>query len=146
MAIDGCYVIRSNVDRETFTSEDLQRQYKDLKYVEQAFRTMKTTNINLRPIRVWKEEHVRGYIFACFLAYLATWEIRKRLQPILAGAADKTSNGISLQEVYRSLANVSVGVFELNGKSHSALSTISKKNRELFKLLKLPEITASLNQ
>ena len=146
MAIDGCYVIRSNVDRETFTSEDLQRQYKDLKYVEQAFRTMKTTNINLRPIRVWKEEHVRGYIFACFLAYLATWEIRKRLQPILAGAADKTSDGISLQEVYRSVANVSVGVFELNGKSHSALSTISKKNRELFKLLKLPEITASLNQ
>ena len=143
-AIDGCYVIRSNVEAESVSSAELQAQYKDLKYVEQAFRTMKTTNINLRPIRVWKEEHVRGYIFACFLAYLATWEIRKRLHPILKRGANDHSETVSLQEIYRSLSNVTVGIFEINGQSYAELSRISAKNKEIFKLLKLPKISSIL--
>ena len=97
-AIDGCYVIRANVGKGTLSHEELVRQYKDLKYVEQTFRTMKTADINVRPIRIWKEKHAKGYILACFLAYLSTWEIKNRLEPILEKDEKRKSEVGSLQE------------------------------------------------
>ena len=144
-SIDGCYVIRANVDKNSLSHKDLVNKYKDLKYVEQAFRTMKTTDINLRPIRVWNTKHVKGYIFACFLSYLATWEIRNCLEPVLLRDERKKCEVGSLQEVFRSLANISVGVFDINGETHTELSRISKKNKEILKILKLPSILSFIN-
>ena len=143
--IDGCYVVRANVDKNSLSHEELVKQYKDLKHVEQAFRTMKTADINLRPIRVWNKNHVKGYIFACFLAYLATWEIKNRLEPILERDERKRCESGSLQEVFRSLVNISAGVFEINGETHTELSKISKKNKEILKLLRLPPIISLIN-
>lgn len=144
-AIDGCYVIRSNVANSETTKEELRTQYKDLKYVEQTFRTMKTTDLNLRPIRVWNEEHVRGYIFGCFLAYRATWEIRRRLQSVLA-LDGKRRLRESLQEIYRNLTNITVGILEIGGKIHLKISDISSKNRNILKCLKIPEISSMIRQ
>ena len=102
--LDGCYVIRSNVEQAHLAPEQLQQQYKDLKYVEQVFRTMKTTDIAVRPIRVWTEQHVRGSIFGCFLAYRVIWEIRQRLTPVLTRHEKNHTNEVgSLQEVWRNL-------------------------------------------
>jgi hypothetical protein len=39
---------------------------------------MKTTDIQMRPIRHFHEAPVRGHIFACFLAYRLVWELRQR--------------------------------------------------------------------
>ena len=57
--LDGCYVIRSNAPREHQSTKEVLDRYKDLKYVEQAFRTMKTTDIQTRPIRHFKEPHAQ---------------------------------------------------------------------------------------
>ena len=103
---------------------------------------MKTTDINVRPIRVWKEKHVKGYIFACFLAYLSTWEIKNRLEPILERDEKRKSEVGSLQEVFRSLTSISAGVFKINDETHIELSKISRKNKNILKLLKLPTISS----
>lgn len=143
-AIDGCYVIRARAG-DSLSKEELRDQYKDLKQVEQAFRTLKTTDINVRPIRVRNEEHVRGYIFGCFLAYRATWEIRKSLAPVLERDEMKRCEAGSLQEVYRSLENISAGIFEIDGETRVELSDISKLNKKYLKLLKLPPILKAIN-
>lgn len=145
-SLDGCYVIRANVSSESLTKAELQTQYKDLKHVEQAFRTMKTTNIQMRPIRVWTEQHVRGYIFGCFLAYSATWEIRHRLSEVLKRDETGTCEAGSLQEVFRNLNKISVGVTEIGGEVKSDLSEISKENKRLLELLKLPALSSITNQ
>lgn len=137
--LDGCYVIRSNVQPDTLSKELLQQHYKDLKYVEQAFRTMKTTDIEVRPIRVWTEQHVRGYIFGCFLAYRVIWEIRHRLAPLLERNETNHSNDIgSLQEVWRSMGKITAGIFQIDGNRQVDLSKISATNRRLLKLLNIP--------
>jgi transposase len=142
--LDGCYVIRSNVQSNQLSPAQLQQQYKDLKYVEQVFRTMKTTDIEVRPIRVWTEQHVRGYIFGCFLAYRVIWETRQRLAPVLERHEKNHTNAVgSLQEVWRHLGNISAGIFHLNGARHVDLSTLSTKHKQLFTLLKIPIITSS---
>ena len=118
------------------------RQYKDLKYVEQAFRTMKTTDINIRPTRVYTERHVRGFIFRCFLAYSATWEIRNRLSSVLERKDSGECEAGSLQEIFRNLSQVSLGILEIAGKDHVQLSKISKENNHIFDLLNLPPISS----
>ena len=47
--LDGCYIIRSDVAVETFSSEEVYRTYKKLIHVEQAFRVIKTTSLELNP-------------------------------------------------------------------------------------------------
>ena len=142
--LDGCYVIRSNVHASRLSSEQLQQQYKDLKYVEHVFRTMKTTDIEVRPIRVWTEQHVRGYIFGCVLAYRVIWEIRQRLAPVLERHEKNHTNEVgSLQEVWRNLGTISAGIFSLNGARQVDLSTLSAQHKYLFRLLKIPAITAA---
>jgi len=142
LALDGCYVIRAKVSSLSLSKADLQNQYKDLKYVEQTFRTMKTTDINLRPIRVWTDQHVRGYIFGCFLAYWATWEIRKRLGLILQRTESGQCEGGSLQEILRSLSRITIGVLEIAGRIHTEFSIISKYNQRILESLEIPPLSS----
>ena len=124
--LDGCYAIRSNAAPVRQTTEDLRDRYKDLKYVEQAFRTMKTTDIQTRPIRHFNEPQVRGHLFACFLAYRVIWELRQRLEPVLARDPDtKRGEAGSLAEIWRELADITIAKLDARGKTHLKLSNVT---------------------
>jgi len=133
--LDGCYVIRSNTEKYKQTTEELRDRYKDLKYVEQAFRTMKTTDIQIRPIRHFTEPQVRGHIFACFLAYRIIWELRQRLEPVLRRDPDsKRCEAGSLVEVWRDLEKITLAKTEINGKIFCKLSEVSSYAKKLLTL------------
>lgn len=68
--LDGCYVIKSDVPKDTTDAQTLHDRYKDLAHVEKAFRTMKTAHLEIRPVYVRKEESTRGHAFVVMLAYL----------------------------------------------------------------------------
>lgn len=116
--LDGCYVIRSNAAKAEQTTEGLRDRYKDLKYVEQAFRTLKTTDLHTRPIRHFNEQQVRGHIFACFLAYRVVWELRQRLEPVLERDPDtKRCQAGSMAEVWRELSDISIAKLQASQKT-----------------------------
>lgn len=139
--LDGCYVIRSNAAKWKQTTEELRDRYKDLKYIEQAFRTMKSTDIQTRPIRHFHEQQVRGHIFACFLAYRVVWELRGRLEPVLRRDPEsKRCEAGSLAEVWRSLSVVSLAKVEAGGKVYLKLSEISSYVNKLLALCKVPSL------
>ena len=81
-ALDGIYVLRSNVSEQTMDAAQTIRRYKSLAQVEKAFRTIKT-GLDVRPIFHHLENRVRAHIFLCVLAYYVEWEMRKRLAPLL---------------------------------------------------------------
>ncbi|MBN2266906.1 MAG: transposase, partial [Candidatus Babeliaceae bacterium] len=81
--LDGIYVIRTNLARAEFSAEDAVRSYKSLSQVERAFRSMKTIDLYVRPIRHHLEDRVRAHIFICMLAYYVTWHMLKAWRPIL---------------------------------------------------------------
>ncbi len=56
--------------------------YKDLAGVEWDFRSMKVTDIDLRPIHHRLEDRVRAHAFLCFLATYVTFHLRKSLAPL----------------------------------------------------------------
>ena len=145
--LDGCYVIRSNVEREKQSTEELRDRYKDLKYVEQTFRTMKTTDIQTRPIRHFNEPQVRGHIFACFLAYRVIWELRQRLAPVLQRNPDNNCcEAGSLAEVWRELAGITVARIKVNGKTITKLSQINAYAKKLLKLCQVPSLDSILSE
>jgi len=81
--LDGIYVIRTNVPAEHLDASETVQVYKDLSRVERAFRSLKTVDLEIRPIRHWTAPRVRAHVFLCMLAYHVEWHLRQALAPLL---------------------------------------------------------------
>ena len=77
--LDGCYVIKSDCRKIAITVEQIHDRYKVLSKVEQAFRTMKTGLLEIRPLFLRRADHTRGHVFMVMLSYLLTKEIDKSI-------------------------------------------------------------------
>ena len=77
--LDGCYVIKSDLPANIITAAQIHDRYKDLSKVEQAFRTMKTGLLEIRPLFLRRADHTRGHVFMVMLSYLLTKEIEKSI-------------------------------------------------------------------
>jgi len=82
-ALDGMYVVRTSLLPETLTAEQTVSAYKDLSQVEWAFRSLKTMDLQLRPIHHWKDDRIRSHVFICMLAYYVEWHLRGALSKLL---------------------------------------------------------------
>ncbi|MFH1535451.1 MAG: IS1634 family transposase [Patescibacteria group bacterium] len=80
--LDGCYVIKTDYLDTYLTKEIIHERYKDLKYVEYAFRTIKTGFLEIRPIYLRNAGRTRGHILVTMLAYLLIHEFKKRTKSI----------------------------------------------------------------
>ena len=81
--LDGFYVIRTNLGETTLTASDVVRAYKSLSHAERAFRSIKTVDLEIRPIHHRLADRVRAHVLLCMLAYYLEWHIRQALAPIL---------------------------------------------------------------
>jgi transposase len=81
--LDGIYVIRTSVPAEHLDAAETVQAYKDLSRVERAFRSLKTVDLEIRPIRHWTAPRVRAHVFLCMLAYHVEWHLREALAPLL---------------------------------------------------------------
>lgn len=82
-ALDGLYVVRTSLDAATLSAEQTLAAYKSLAAVERAFRSLKTVDLQVRPIFHWNPERVRAHVFLCMLAYYVQWHLREALKPLL---------------------------------------------------------------
>jgi len=82
-ALDGFYVLRTNLAEQTLTAPDVVRSYKQLAHAERAFRTLKSPELEIRPIRHRREDRVRAHAFLCLLAYYLEWHLRQAWAPLL---------------------------------------------------------------
>jgi len=90
-ALDGFYVLRTNVPAEAINTADTVRAYKSLARVERAFRCLKTTDLEIRPIFHWLSPRVRAHVFLCMLAYYVEWHLRQALAPMLFDDHDRAA-------------------------------------------------------
>jgi hypothetical protein len=90
-ALDGLYVIRTDVPAEQMSAEQTVRNYKSLSVVERAFRSIKTIVLKVRPIHHRKAERVRAHVLLCMLAYYVEWHMREALAPLLFADHDRAA-------------------------------------------------------
>jgi hypothetical protein len=82
-ALDGLYVVRTSLPAADLPAEAAVTAYKSLAVVERAFRSLKTVDLQVRPIFHWNTGRVRAHVFLCMLAYYVEWHMREKLKPML---------------------------------------------------------------
>ncbi len=88
-ALDGIYVLRTNLAAEALDATGVVTGYKQLAQVERAFRSHKTVDLEVRPIHHRRSHRVRAHVLLCMLAYHLEWHMRQALAPILFDDHDK---------------------------------------------------------
>jgi hypothetical protein len=78
-ALDGIYVLRTPVPATTLDAPATVEAYKNLKYVERDFRSLKADDLDLRPIHHYLSDRVRAHVLICMLACYLTWHLRAAL-------------------------------------------------------------------
>jgi hypothetical protein len=76
-ALDGIYVLRTSAPASELDGAEVVRSYKQLAEVERAFRTLKSIELEIRPINHRHAERVRAHVFLCMLAYYLEWHLRR---------------------------------------------------------------------
>jgi transposase len=88
-ALDGVYVIRTDVGKRKMSADNTVRNYKSLSTVERAFRSIKTVDLKVRPIHHRRENRVRAHILLCMLAYYVEWHMREAWAELLFADEDQ---------------------------------------------------------
>jgi hypothetical protein len=81
-ALDGIYVLRTSMPATDLDTAVVIGAYKNLSRVERDFRSIKTDDLDLRPIHHRLEDRVRAHVLICMLAAYLTWHLRKTLAPL----------------------------------------------------------------
>lgn len=89
--LDGIYVLRTSLPKEGLDTAAVVLAYKSLARVERAFRSIKTVDIEVRPVFHYAGDRVRAHVFLCMLAYYLEWHMRQALAPILFDDHDRAA-------------------------------------------------------
>ena len=81
-ALDGFYVLRTPVPASQLEAAAVVAAYKNLKYVERDFRSIKADDLDLRPVFHRLEERVKAHVLICMLACYLTWHLRRAWAPL----------------------------------------------------------------
>jgi len=81
-ALDGFYVLRTPVPADQLDSPAVVTACKNLARVERDFRSIKSGDLDLRPVYHRLEERVRAHVLICMLACYLTWHLRQAWAPL----------------------------------------------------------------
>jgi hypothetical protein len=160
--LDGIYVIRAAKVPETTDAAGIVKIYKNLKYVERDFKTIKIDDLDIRPIRHYLATRVEAHLLICMLAAYLTWHLRTALAPLTftdenipvpadpvaparrspqAAAKDagkETPDGLTLyryRDLLGHLATLTRQVINFNGQKIEKITTPTPVQARAFDLL-----------
>jgi len=143
--LDGKYVIVTNVSEQAMNKESVRLEYKNLKYVEHAFRMIKTFNLDIRPLFHINENTTRGHVFVTMFAYAILRELENRLLPWLKQNNKKAKEQLSLHDIEEELKMIKLNVLQIDKMHEEIIITeLSIRQKEIFRELELkPELLLS---
>jgi hypothetical protein len=80
--LDGFYVLRTPAAAAELDAPGVVSAYKNLKYVERDFRSVKADDLDLRPVFHRLEDRVRCHVLICMLACYLVWHLRHAWAPL----------------------------------------------------------------
>lgn len=144
-SLDGCYVIRTDVDKKHLSKEQVVCGYKRLAGVEKAFRNLKTVSFTpkaysplakeMRPIYHHHDDRIRAHVFLCMLAYYVQWHIQERLKPLFENDAHGKNRRWSLALVLERLKSIRTEKCHLGKISFDLKTTPDDEQRQILELL-----------
>jgi len=148
-ALDGIYVLRTNVGDGELSTHEVVRSYKGLEQVERAFRAFKGPDLEIRPIHHRLEDRVRAHVFLCMLAYYLTWHLRHAWRPLLFNdenppvQPDPVAKAVRSQHAQRKARTKRTSTGEPCHSYKSLLAELATLTRNT---IRLPGATATFNK
>lgn len=105
-SFDGCYIVRTDVSEDIMDKQEAVNGYRQLQWVEQAFRNLKTVSLEIRPIYHHLDDRIRAHVFLCMLAYYVQWHMVELLAPLFANDGDGSERRWSVKIVIQRLCSI----------------------------------------
>jgi transposase len=134
---DGCYVIRSDLPKEEWAAAETVAGYKKLELVEQAFRQIKTVQIEVRPVYHKLDRRIRSHVFLCMLAYYLQWHMKQRLAPLFAQDGTEKNRRWSFANVLERLKAIRQERVKLSGVEFNQTTSPEEDQQRILDLLKV---------
>lgn len=134
-ALDGCYVIFTDVAKEVMPAVQAVASYKSLIRVEQAFRNLKTTRLEIRPVFHKTDGRIRCHVFICMLAYYLMWHMRQRLSDLFAEDGAGKDRKYTFDYVIELLKSIREETVEFYGASTVVITKASREQQRILDLL-----------
>jgi hypothetical protein len=81
-ALDGFYVLRTPLPASQLDAPGVVTAYKNLKYAERDFRSIKAYDLDLRPVFHYLAERVKAHVLICMLGCYLAWHLRRAWAPL----------------------------------------------------------------
>lgn len=134
--LDGCYIIRSNVDSKEMLAIDIVKSYKELIFVENAFRNLKTVQLEIRPIYHKRDHRIRAHVFLCMLAYYVQWHMQQRLRSLTEKSMGKNRRWI-FSNIMETLKQITKNTVQVAETTVFKISQPTKDQKMILKFLKV---------
>jgi transposase len=128
--LDGCYVVTTSLtDTIENSKEDIHQAYKTLIKVENAFKTLKTEFLEIRPLYLKTDKRIQGHIAISMLAYNITLKLKSYISEVKLDF--KNTIGI--------LSDIKTTTAKLTKKMH--INYIPQVQEDIQKLFKIMNFT-----
>lgn len=133
--LDGCYIISSDVPQDQMDKQELVLAYKKLTLVENAFRNLKTVQIEVRPVFHKTDERIRCHVFLCMLAYYLQWHMNQRLVPLFSADGKHKERFWTFENVIERLKSVRREEIHMAGSLCKVVTQLDADQKKIAKLL-----------
>jgi transposase len=135
--LDGCYVIYTDVSADDLTAVETVESYKSLMQVEQAFRNMKTVQLEIRPIFHKTDDRIRCHVFICMLAYYVMWHMKQRLRPLMDSDGTGVRRKYTFDYIMEILKSMRKETVEFCNAQSSIITVPTDEQNRISQLLKI---------
>jgi transposase len=130
--LDGCYVVKTSlIDPKKESKEEIHKAYKTLIKVENAFKTLKTDFLEIRPLYLKMDKRIKGHVALSMIAYNIVLKLRNFISLSELDFKSTIRNLITVKTVQN---NINIGI------SYETIPAVCDDLKKLFNKmnLKLP--------
>lgn len=131
----GCYVVVTSVSVESLSKEEVIEHYRSLALVDRAFRIIKKTLLNIRPIYHWKMRRIVAHSFICMLAYWVVVEMKKRLKNLFDENGGGKNYAYTFGNILSELEEIEVGYIKVKDIEIKQIGKISPLQKKILNFL-----------
>ena len=131
----GCYVVVTTVPKDQLAGNQVVEYYRSLTLVDRAFRIIKSTLLNIRPIYHYRGRRVIAHAFICMLSLYLVTELRKRLKSLFGENGTGRNYTLTLHTVLDELEQIKMGAFQVKGINIQRIKPLSPLQKKILQSL-----------
>jgi len=114
---------------------EVVKTYRKLIGVEQAFRNLKTAQLEIRPIYHKTDDRIKCHVFLCMLAYYLMWNAKQRLVPLFETDGECQDKKYTFEQIIERLKSIRKERVEIEGVSTMVITECDQEQQTILKLM-----------